>query len=364
MKHPIYLQYTLENFYQNHMWYMRSVDELQLRNGDGSREGVQKLDMESSFCGRMTRVSPTDDRVLFPCGLVAASVFNDTFWLQWRKDASGEEWETLPVDSDAATISWETDYEDKHRNPQPRVAPYARVVKDDLSGGAGRYPVDSGALDFWLLGYFPPKECVPSSTFPTAEGSPLWSPNYLAHRLDVHGNKIIDCVGWGAGARTSSNGEEHGHPPTVSESAIAAAANVECRYSKQQGSLEGQTCADLNGTEKSHPHWGLESGHFVNWMRIAAFPTFRKLFGKISKTLPPNSQVRVNFVDNYEVPDVKKQLLLGNVSKIGAKNPFFPKFLVFSGVCCLLLCVVLLLVRTTKAVVVDGKKVLVWKKGA
>ncbi len=28
---PVYLQYILDGFYQNHMWYMRSVDEDQMR---------------------------------------------------------------------------------------------------------------------------------------------------------------------------------------------------------------------------------------------------------------------------------------------------------------------------------------------
>ena len=91
---PVYMQYVLSGFYQNHMWYMRSADELQLRSGDGSvRHQVEELEIKArSFCGKMTLTSPLEDRVLYPCGLVAATCFNDTFWVQVQKPGTTIFW--------------------------------------------------------------------------------------------------------------------------------------------------------------------------------------------------------------------------------------------------------------------------------
>ena len=56
----------------------------------------------------------------------------------------------------------------------------------------------------------------------------------------------------------------------------------------------------------------MQSGHFVNWMRPAGLPKFRKLFGVFDHDIPPQSQIRVNFISRHHVPSVEKYVLLGN----------------------------------------------------
>lgn len=109
-------------------------------------------------------------------------------------------WRPLPVDSESESISWDTDYEKKYRNPQPSgykgTGGYWPRV-NETGGELSLFPAESDGIDFWLLEYFPPVQCVPSDNFPSrADGSPDWSPLYVAWRRDRDGNKIVDCTGW------------------------------------------------------------------------------------------------------------------------------------------------------------------------
>ena len=59
------------------------------------------------------------------------------------------------------------------------------------------------------------------------------------------------------------------------------------------------------------------------WMRTAAFPTFRKLYGKINVSLPPDNY---SFIVNYNYPvtafEGSKRLIISTTSFMGGKNPF------------------------------------------
>jgi len=69
---PIYFYYRLTNFYQNHRRYVKSLDMDQLK-GDAKGAGPIK----SGDCDPLD-VAP-DGRPYYPCGLIANSMFNDTF---------------------------------------------------------------------------------------------------------------------------------------------------------------------------------------------------------------------------------------------------------------------------------------------
>ncbi|CAN0900635.1 ALA-interacting subunit 5 [Linum grandiflorum] len=68
MKQPIYIYYQLDNFYQNHRRYVRSRSDKQLKS-KGSEFTV-------SSCGPEDYVN---GKPIVPCGLVAWSLFNDTY---------------------------------------------------------------------------------------------------------------------------------------------------------------------------------------------------------------------------------------------------------------------------------------------
>ena len=66
----IYIYYKLTNFYQNHRRYVSSYDFKQLRGKPLT------IDQLSSDCKPLRS---RDDKVIYPCGLIANSMFNDTF---------------------------------------------------------------------------------------------------------------------------------------------------------------------------------------------------------------------------------------------------------------------------------------------
>ncbi|KAF3000982.1 hypothetical protein E8E13_009405 [Curvularia kusanoi] len=68
---PILFYYRLTNFYQNHRRYVKSVDIDQLK---GTARTVSQID--NGDCGPLDSV---DGKPYYPCGLIANSMFNDTF---------------------------------------------------------------------------------------------------------------------------------------------------------------------------------------------------------------------------------------------------------------------------------------------
>lgn len=62
----------------------------------------------------------------------------------------------------------------------------------------------------------------------------------------------------------------------------------------------------------------------IVWMRTAALPTFRKLYGKIEVDLKPDEEITVRIQNNYNAYSFggKKKLVLSTTSWIGGKNDF------------------------------------------
>lgn len=91
MEAPVYVYYEITNFYQNHKRYVRSLDS-QLMGGGPPGEGSSACDPKRSF------ENGTDDLEIFPCGLIASSLFNDTYDLtidgtDTEIDGKGIAWE-------------------------------------------------------------------------------------------------------------------------------------------------------------------------------------------------------------------------------------------------------------------------------
>jgi len=67
---PVFMYYRLTNFYQNHRRYVKSFDANQLKG-----EAVSSAAIKAGYCKPMDVV---DDKIIYPCGLIANSLFNDT----------------------------------------------------------------------------------------------------------------------------------------------------------------------------------------------------------------------------------------------------------------------------------------------
>jgi len=72
LKPSILLYYKLTNFYQNHRRYVNSLDADQLKGKHRTAGDLQKGDCKPVAIDG-------EDKVIYPCGLIANSMFNDTF---------------------------------------------------------------------------------------------------------------------------------------------------------------------------------------------------------------------------------------------------------------------------------------------
>ncbi|KIV92843.1 hypothetical protein PV10_04107 [Exophiala mesophila] len=100
---PVYLYYRLTNFYQNHRRYVRSLDTDQLRGAALSAGTI-----DSSSCDPI-KLAP-DGRPIYPCGLIANSLFNDTLNSPVSvNSAGGQERQTYTMTN--RSIAWSSDAE-------------------------------------------------------------------------------------------------------------------------------------------------------------------------------------------------------------------------------------------------------------
>lgn len=117
MKAPIYFYYKLENYYQNHRRYVKSRNDAQLRG--------EKVDQLSSLEDCQPYASLNGDsspaNLYLPCGLIAKSLFNDTYIL---RNSNG-----TAVSLSKEGIAWPSDLDSKFKNP-PADTLGIRVIPD------------------------------------------------------------------------------------------------------------------------------------------------------------------------------------------------------------------------------------------
>ncbi|XP_065871934.1 ALA-interacting subunit 5-like [Euphorbia lathyris] len=188
MKSPVFVYYQLDNFYQNHRRYVRSRNDKQFNN--------KMSEGDVSSCEPEAR---NNGKAIVPCGLVAWSLFNDTYGFKMDDKA-------LFVDK--KNIAWKSDKDHKF-------------------------------------------------------GSDIYPKNFQTGGL-IGGKHL----------------------------------NASIPLSEQE---------DL-----------------MVWMRTAALPTFRKLYGRIERDLEANDIIEVDIENNYNSYGYggKKKLVLSTTTWIGGKNDF------------------------------------------
>lgn len=108
MEPPVFIYYQLDNFYQNHRRYVKSRSDAQLRGDMLEEAALGDCDpMVQGPAGCGTEGKP-ECRTRSPCGLIAASFFNDVITSPDLKSFGWTE----------KGIAWASDKETKFKNPK------------------------------------------------------------------------------------------------------------------------------------------------------------------------------------------------------------------------------------------------------
>lgn len=107
--------YRLTSYYQNHRRYVQSMDASQLI-GD-----VRSVDQINN--GNCKPITSQDGKAYYPCGLIANSVFNDTYGaLTLTNPANGSDPE--PYELSEKGIAWGNEYKKYTNNPPGKPSDY------------------------------------------------------------------------------------------------------------------------------------------------------------------------------------------------------------------------------------------------
>lgn len=107
---------------------------------------------------------------------------------------------------------------------------------------------------------------------------------------------------------------------------------------------------------------GVTDEHFKVWMRVAALPTFRKLYGKIDHDFKDGDKIVFNVEANFEVDsfDGSKSIVISNLGEFGGQNPYLGVAYVVVGCISLMFALLFLLKQAIAPRAVADPSLLHW----
>lgn len=126
-----FFSHSLTNFYQNHRRYVKSRDDTQLRGN------IEPYNSVASNCDPIVSRDGSEEQkdVYFPCGLIAWSMFNDTFQLDG-------------VTLQEHGIAWPSDVNSKFRMPEGNVSAEAAPIA--ASGPLSTFNITDEHFIVWM----------------------------------------------------------------------------------------------------------------------------------------------------------------------------------------------------------------------
>ena len=117
-KGPVMVYYQLNNFYQNHRRYLKSKSVSQLKGElktvneikDECEPVIRNSDLWKTTSFSNTPLDP--DAPANPCGLIARSLFNDSYLLTSDEDGM------FVIDINPKNIAWNSDRKGRYRRPE------------------------------------------------------------------------------------------------------------------------------------------------------------------------------------------------------------------------------------------------------
>ena len=115
----------------------------------------------------------------------------------------------------------------------------------------------------------------------------------------------------------------------INESGIAWSSDVNTKYNNTGEGWQSRQWLDMTNE------------HFLVWMRPSAFPSFRKLWGKINEPLLQGNYT-LTVANNYneKVFEGKKSLVISSINVFGGKNDFLGISYLVVGSACIIVAVV------------------------
>ncbi|KAH9483843.1 Meiotically up-regulated gene 89 protein [Psilocybe cubensis] len=117
----VLLYYKLTNFFQNHRRYVKSLNSNQLKG-----KYVSPKDLDNSDCKPLSTI---DGKAIYPCGLIANSLFNDTFSNPVLLNPSGSSESSQTYNFSSSGIAWPGEAKKYTTNP---VGPGGYASLDEI----------------------------------------------------------------------------------------------------------------------------------------------------------------------------------------------------------------------------------------
>ncbi|KAH8030389.1 hypothetical protein HPB51_006821 [Rhipicephalus microplus] len=253
--------YGLTSYYQNFRFYVQSRDDKQLLGHPlSARYACKPYDVDAK------------GYAIFPCGAIANSLFNDTFKLRHKVGTNYRD-----VELSTENITWPLDHERKFRNP---------II--ELSTPASLPPQGT--------------ENHPRSTPPPARSS-VSRVTTWRYAVSYVGSDCGSFMTTKLAVAAHYTACAHLSPPALKPRARCLVLKRPATMTRGERDCDTTSCAaqsvdftglskNLSGTVKPH-NWplpvdqipgGLQNEAFIVWMRTAALPSLRKLYGRIASS--------------------------------------------------------------------------------